>query len=174
LPARLLPPTESKHYDLQSFLEYVERSKLNVESTVYRGTHFEYTVAETLARLGFQIHRVGRSNDLGIDLIGYWHLPPASKDSQSFKLPVVIQCKAAKPTPAMIRELEGASSGAPAGWRGDGVLALLASTSESTAGVSAAVQRSELPLGVLQITREGIVKQFIWNVAAAGAGLEGL
>lgn len=89
-------------------------------------------------------------------------------------MPVLIQCKASKLSPALVRELEGAYAGAPAGWRGEGVLGVLVSTQASTKGVSAAVQRSRWPLGVMQVTREGTVKQFVWNAVAAQAGLEGM
>lgn len=170
LPPRLLPPTHQKHHDLASFLAHTAShpNTTNVTSTVYRGTHFEYTVAHTLRSLDFMLQRTGRSNDLGIDLVGHWMLPARHT------MPVLVQCKAAKSTPAMVRELEGAYAGAPAGWRGDGVLGVLVSTHPATKGVVEAVQRSRLPLAVMQVTREGCVKQFVWNSAAAQAGLEGM
>jgi len=137
---------------------------------------FEYTVAETLKAYDFTLQRIGRSNDLGIDLLGHWALPGRPKGSP---LAVLIQCKAnksIKPSPAMIRELEGAYGGAPSSWRhSDGVLALLVTTQPSTFGVRAAMQRSLRPLGVMQVTAsEGEVKQFIWNASASNVGLEGL
>ncbi|KAK3671557.1 hypothetical protein LTR78_008479 [Recurvomyces mirabilis] len=171
VPRRLLPPTEQKHTDLTSFISYADQQGLSNTSTVYRGTHYEYTVANSLATLNFHLRRIGRANDLGIDLVGHWSLPSSPK---AHALPVLVQCKAAKPTPSMVRELDGTYTGAPAGWQGDGVLALLSSIEPSTKGVQAAVQRSQSPLGVLQITRDGQVKQFLWNAAAAAAGLEGL
>ena len=171
LPPRLLPPISQKHHDLASFLAYADRTAMNTTSTVYRGTHFEYTVADTLRTFSFTLHRTGRSNDLGIDLMGHWTLPV---QEHGRTIPVLIQCKAAKTTPAMVRELEGAYVGAPAGWRGDGVLGVLVSTQAATKGVSAAIQRSRWPLGMMQITREGEMKQFIWNAVAAQIGLDGL
>ena len=167
---------QTKHNDFASFLAYADRVNLSTASTVYKGTHFEYTVAESLKAYGFTLHRTGRSNDLGIDLIGHWMLPGRPKGSP---LPVIVQCKAnksAKPSPAMIRELEGAYGGAPSGWRhGDGVLALLVTTQPSTFGVRAAGQRSMWPLGVMQVTAgQGVMKQFVWNTAASEAGLEGM
>ena len=89
-------------------------------------------------------------------------------------MPVLVQCKASKLTPSMVRELEGAYIGAPSGWRGEGVLAVLVSTVPATKGVSAAVQRSQWPLAVMQIERDGILRQFLWNAKAAEAGLSGL
>ncbi|KAI7164357.1 hypothetical protein KC349_g786 [Hortaea werneckii] len=184
VPPRLLPPTSQKHHDLASFLEYAERTSLNPTSTVYRGTHFEYTAAQALGDYAFKLRRTGRSNDLGIDLVGHWHLPASSATTAGsdtpdagaagHAMPVLVQCKASKLTPSMVRELEGAYIGAPAGWRGDGVLAVLVSTVPATKGVSAAVQRSQWPLAVMQIERDGILKQFLWNAKAAEAGLTGL
>ncbi|KAK0803976.1 hypothetical protein LTR75_007767 [Friedmanniomyces endolithicus] len=174
VPPRLLPPTEPKHHDLSSFLAHVSRNNINTTSTVYKGTHFEYTVAAALRSLNFTLQRTGRSNDLGIDLVGHWSLPSEHGKKKDYHVPVLVQCKAARPTPAMIRELEGAYTGAPAGWRGEGVLALLANVHPSTKGVREAVQRSRWPLGVLQVTREGKVKQFLWNAVAPEVGLEGL
>ncbi|RMY59404.1 hypothetical protein D0864_13226 [Hortaea werneckii] len=184
VPPRLLPPTSQKHHDLASFLEYAERTSLNPKSTVYRGTHFEYTAAQTLGDYAFKLRRTGRSNDLGIDLVGHWILPASSvtaaggnqpsEGDAGHAMPVLVQCKASKLTPSMVRELEGAYIGAPAGWRGDGVLAVLVSTVPATKGVSAAVQRSQWPLAVMQIERDGILRQFLWNAKAAEAGLTGL
>ncbi|KAK5727694.1 hypothetical protein LTR17_012552 [Elasticomyces elasticus] len=173
IPPRLLPPVEQRHHDLPSFLAHAASKALSTTSTVYKGTHFEYTVAAALSNLNFTLQRTGRSNDLGIDLVGQWSLPTERK-KKSYDVPVIVQCKAARPTPSMIRELEGAYTGAPAGWRGDGVLALLVNVHPSTKGVREAVQRSRWPLGVLQVTRDGAIKQFLWNAVAAEIGLEGL
>ncbi|KAK3661162.1 hypothetical protein LTR56_000285 [Elasticomyces elasticus] len=173
IPPRLLPPVEQKHHDLPSFLTHAASKELSTTSTVYKGTHFEYTVAAALSNLNFTLQRTGRSNDLGIDLVGQWSLPTERK-KRTYEVPVIVQCKAARPTPSMIRELEGAYTGAPAGWCGDGVLALLVNVHPSTKGVREAVQRSRWPLGVLQVTRDGAVKQFLWNAVAAEVGLEGL
>lgn len=165
----LLHNTSPHHDSLPSFLEYADRTSLSSNSTVYRGTHYEYTVAERLSYYGFELVRTGKSNDLGIDLVGRWSLP-----STPSELRVIVQCKATKPQPSMIRELEGAYVGAPAGWHGADVLAILVCSKEATKGVRDAVQRSRLPLCVLQITATGKVSQFLWNVRAAECGLEGL
>ncbi|KYG45693.1 hypothetical protein M433DRAFT_48515, partial [Acidomyces richmondensis BFW] len=165
------------HHDLLSFLAYAERSNLNKTSNVYKGTHYEYTVAAALESYNFILQRTGRSNDLGIDLVGHWMLPGSNgKVTEAFgsDIPVLIQCKFAKPTPSMIRELEGTYVGAPAGWNGPNVLALLVSTQQATEGVRAAVQRSKWPLGVVQVTRSGVTRGFLWNAVASEAGLQGL
>ena len=157
------------HHDLTSFLEHSSRMNLDPTTNVFKGTHYEYMVAEALKSFNFTLLRIGRANDLGIDLIGQWHLP-----GDLHELKVLIQCKASRSVPAMIRELEGAYRGAPAGWGNDGVMALLATTRPTTLGIREALQRSRLPMGVLQITGEGRIEQFVWNQAARDARLTGL
>ena len=175
LPARIVQ-TLKHHNDLSSFLAYAARTNLNTSTNVYKGTLYEYTVAASLAPFNFALHRTGRSNDLGIDLLGHFKLPHATKQGMSatHELRVLVQCKAVKPTPSMVRELEGAYVGAPAGWRGESVLALLVANKEATKGVRDALQRSRWPMALLQVTDEGEVRQFLWNPVAAQIGLEGL
>ena len=178
LPPRLLQPS-GNHHDLSSFLAYADRVNLNTSTNVYKGTLYEYTIASVLSRFNFTLHRSGRSNDLGIDLVGHFHLPSAaaksrSKNKSSQELRVLVQCKALKPTPAMVRELEGAYVGAPAGWGSGDVLALLVASKEATKGVRDALQRSRWPMGLMQVTAEGVVKQFLWNAVAEEIGLAGL
>lgn len=165
----LLIQGSKHHHDLKSFLEFAKESKLKETTTVYKGTLFEYTVADVLRSYCFELHRTGRSNDLGIDLLGHWKLP-----GKPHEMRALIQCKATKPTPATIRELEGAYVGAPSAWQGDNVLAMLVSTKSSTTGVVSAVQRSKSPLGVAQIDEKGKVLQLLWNAVAEERGLAGL
>lgn len=157
------------HTSLSEFLNYADAANLSPTSTVYRGTHYEYTVAEALERLAFSLTRVGRASDLGIDLLGSWALPSRPKP-----LNVLIQCKAEAPKPSMIRELEGAVVGAPVRYRGEGTIAILAAAKEATKGVRDAVGRSGLPMAYLNITTEGKIRQFVWNHAAVECGLEGV
>ncbi|KAH0007839.1 hypothetical protein KCU78_g11559, partial [Aureobasidium melanogenum] len=158
-----------RHTSLSEFLDYADAANLSPTSTVYRGTHYEYTVAEALERLAFSLTRVGRASDLGIDLLGSWALPSRPKP-----LNVLIQCKAEAPKPSMVRELEGAVVGAPVRYRGEGTIAILAAAKEATKGVRDAVGRSGLPMAYLNITTEGKIRQFVWNHAAVERGLEGL
>jgi len=170
----LIIPGSDKHNDLQSFLKYAEQSGLKTTSTVYVGTHYEYTVRNSLQRLGFTLTRTGRGNDQGIDLLGHWSIPSLPTDTP---LKVLVQCKARNGSlsPNVIRELEGAFSGAPPGWRGEGVLGLLVATRETTKGVREAMRRSSLPLGFVMVTAdEGKVLQFTWNHEASQRGLEGM
>ena len=170
----LITPGSDKHNDLQSFLKYAEQNELKTTSTVYVGTHYEYTVRNSLQQLGFTLTRTGRGNDQGIDLLGHWSIPSLPADTP---LKVLVQCKARNGSlsPNVIRELEGAFSGAPPGWRGEGVLGLLVATRETTKGVREAMRQSSLPLGFVMVTAdEGKVLQFTWNYEASQQGLEGM
>ena len=91
-------------------------------------------------------------------------------------LKVLLQCKAraTKSTPAEVRELEGAFVGAPAGWRGSEVLALLVSQKEATKGVRDALGRSRWPMGFVMCTRQGKVLQMLWNRKAEELALLGV
>ena len=135
------------HNDLASFLAYADFTALSPTTTVYLGTHYEYMVSASVARLGFVTTRVGGASDLGIDLLGHWSLP-----SLPHSLPAIIQCKATAPQAAFIRELEGAMQSAPAGWQGDNVIALLAASKVATKGVRDAIARSSYPMAFLYIT----------------------
>lgn len=167
--AYLLVQSTKSHHDLQSFVDFTKKHGLSTLTSVYKGTHFEYTVAEALKTFGFDLHRTGKSNDLGIDLLGTWRLPGQKED-----LKVFVQCKVTRPMPATVRELEGAYVGAPAGWQGGSTIALLVSSKPATKGVVTAVQRSKSPIGVLQIDGDGVPKQFLWNAVAGESGLAGL
>jgi hypothetical protein len=194
-----LKPT-SLHHDLPTFLAHAHRVGLSPTSTTYIGTRYEYTVARTLRRFGFDLKRTGGRGDAGIDLLGVWHLPPALAPQP---LRVLVQCKAlkAKLGPNLIRELEGAFVGAPAGFRAKqgsagGVVGILVSPREATRGVREAMGRSRWPMVwiMLEVAMqqhqrgrqatasgeedagggEGKVRQVLWNKAAGEAGLEGL
>ncbi|KAH0557030.1 hypothetical protein GP486_005183 [Trichoglossum hirsutum] len=170
------PPAASgavpNHHDLPSFLAYASRVGLPPASSTYIGTLYEYTVLSSLKRLGFSLSRVGGRADAGIDLVGEWKLPFIPQSP----LKVLVQCKSHKrsPGPSLVRELEGAFAGAPAGWRGDGVLGVLAATREATRGVRDALGRSRLPLCFLKVSPEGRVEQCLWNSVCEREGLEGV
>ncbi|RDA95160.1 hypothetical protein CP533_1927 [Ophiocordyceps camponoti-saundersi (nom. inval.)] len=168
---KLPDASSAQHSDLASFLDYAQRSGLNSQSTVYVGTHYEYTVAESLARLGFSLRRVGGASDLGTDLVGTWALPNFPRPMR-----VLLQCKAgvARVGPHYVRELEGAYTGAPAGWRGDDVLAVLVCERPATRGIRNSLGRSRWPLAFLCCSRQGHLSQLLWNCRAESEGLEGL
>ena len=169
--AKLVTPN---HDDLPSFLDYASRIGLSPTSTTYVGTCYEYIVQSTLRRLGFSLIRIGGRNDSGVDLHGTWHLP-----TNPYPLHVIMQCKALKGRlgPNLVRELEGAFIGAPAGWRGEGVLGILVSPKSATTGVREAIGRSKWAMGWIMVENEdgkGRVRQMLWNRAAAKIGLEGV
>lgn len=163
------PTTE--HNDLPSFLKYASRIDLNIQSTTYVGTHYEYTVKSVFEGLGMSLKRMGGKSDYGIDILGTWSLPSAPQP-----LKVLIQCKALaeKVRPQVARELEGAFVGAPRGWRGSGVLGFLVSPRPATKGVREALGRSRWPMGYALCTADGKILQILWNKRAEQEGLEGI
>ncbi|KAI0597932.1 hypothetical protein F4775DRAFT_558153 [Biscogniauxia sp. FL1348] len=170
------PPPEARtdaHHDLVSYASYAARTGLDVKSTTFVGTRYEYTVAAALARYGFRIRRVGGPSDCGIDLLGTWAVPAALTPIR-----VILQCKVASRgtaiRPSIIRELEGTFVGAPAGWRGAGVLGLFVAPKPATKGVREAMGRSRWPMGFICCSDEGVLKQLIWNRKAEENGLEGM
>ncbi|EGD87327.1 hypothetical protein H112_05867 [Trichophyton rubrum D6] len=178
LPVPPAPPT-SQHNDLRSFLDYAERTSLSTQSTTYVGTLYEYTVQQSLKRHRIDLTRIGGRADCGIDLVGTWSLPPLRSRSTSTAaqpLRILVQCKALKTKvgPNLIRELEGTFSGAPVGWRGEGILGMLVSTREATKGVRDALVKSRYPLIWALAELDGSMRQFLWNRRAAEVGLEGL
>ncbi|KAK8079925.1 hypothetical protein PG997_007743 [Apiospora hydei] len=162
-----------EHYDTTSYATYAQRTGLDTKSTTYVGTHYEYQVASTLRRLGFDVKRVGGRGDFGIDLIGTWVVPSSPRP-----LRVIMQCKAAATKtmigPRLIRELEGAFVGAPPGWRGDGVIGLLVAQKPATKGVRDSLGRSRWPMGFISCLPDGKVQQMLWNRPAEDEGLAGL
>ncbi|KAI1744134.1 hypothetical protein F4680DRAFT_282557 [Xylaria scruposa] len=170
-------PSKDQHHDLASYLAYAERTGLDVESKVFIGTQYEYNVASILRPLGFDLRRIGGQSDKGIDLLGTWSVPSTP---EHLPLRTLIQCKAysttkaAKIGPQFIRELEGAYLGAPSGWRGSGVIALLVTQRPATKGVREALANSRWPLGYVSCSREGVLEQMLWNRRAEEEGLEGM
>ncbi|KAK6219533.1 hypothetical protein QIS74_05035 [Colletotrichum tabaci] len=164
------PPT-THHHDLASFLAYAERTGLDTFSTVYVGTHYEYTVSLTLSQYGIQAVRVGGASDNGIDLLGTWDIPSRTKPVR-----VILQCKGGTQRigPSLVRELEGSFIGAPVGWRGDGVIAFLVSEKTASKGVREALGRSRWPMGFVSCSSDGFVQQMLWNQRAEEEGLRGL
>ncbi|KAK4644368.1 hypothetical protein QC761_304155 [Podospora bellae-mahoneyi] len=170
-PLPLAPTTN--HSSLPTFLTYASHTSLDSTSTVYIGTHYEYTAILSLTSLAFTLHRVGGRSDYGIDLLGFWSPIPNSPDPP---LRVLAQCKVTKTAkPVYIRELEGAFVGAPPGWRSKGVIGALVAEKTATKGVRDAIGRSKWPMMYIVCSREGVVSQMLWNQRAVEeGGLEGL
>lgn len=168
-PSRSSSSRLAKHWDLASFEEYALKHNLKKDTSVYRGNHYEYTVMEALKQYGFAMWKTGRANDLGIDLLGNWDLP-----AEPHELRVLVQCKASKPRPAYVRELEGAFSGAPAGWKDGNAMAMLITRDPATPGTIEALMRSAHPMAFAQITELGEMRQLYWNDAAQKSRLTGI
>ncbi|KAI1437206.1 hypothetical protein GGR50DRAFT_120107 [Xylaria sp. CBS 124048] len=168
-------PSKDEHADVASYRAYAERTGLDIESKVFVGTHYEYSVAAALRRLGFDLRRVGGHSDRGIDLLGTWSVPSVP---EHLPLRVILQCKAwarsAKIGPQFIRELEGACLGAPPGWRGSGVIGLLVSMQPATRGIRESLAHSRWPLAYVSCSGNGVLQQMLWNQKAEEEGLEGM
>ncbi|KII91181.1 hypothetical protein PLICRDRAFT_51358 [Plicaturopsis crispa FD-325 SS-3] len=86
-------------------------------STVHRGVAFEQKCLQLLQqRMSMSLRRVGGKSDGGIDLQGWWWLPPLDRpsgehgaDTGRRRLRVLAQCKAEKKKmgPNYVREMEG-------------------------------------------------------------------
>ena len=149
-------PASSNQSDLPTL---VPEPCLTAPSSLHVGTSYEYLCARTLPLLGFtSLIRTGGRSDRGIDLLAHWILPsgahsPSPSDAkntlqsqsdlraQNRVIKALIQCKAhaRKPSPDMIRELEGALSGAER--EKEEVIGVLCAKREATAGVREAVRR---------------------------------
>ena len=163
---------DASHTDLDTFLEYADRTELDVQSKVYIGTHYEYTVQNLLASAYFfTLTRIAGANDRGVDLLGYWRLP-----SLPHPIRVLIQCKVtSKLQPRVVRELEGTFAGAPAGWNDEAnTLAILTGTAEATKGIRDAMSSSNVGLVWMSVTQDGVLRQMLWNEKARTMGLEGI
>ena len=169
------PPSSSQHTSLESYLAYAQDTKLSKSSTTYVGTYYEYLCAISLRRLGFDLTRTGGRADAGVDLLGTWQLPDASRP-----LRCIAQCKnlKAKAGPNLVRELEGAFAGAPAGWRGEDVVGVLCAGREATKGVREAIRNARRGLVWCQIEDMGAgmgrVRQMLWNQRVGALGAEGV
>lgn len=181
-------PTTTQHSDLASFQSYAKRTGLDEASTVYVGTHYEYTVAAHLAKYGFALRRIGGARDRGTDLVGTWTLPSPPPESAAFStspppppppFKVLVQCKAGvgqRVGPQHMRELEGALAGAPPGWRQEGrVLAVMVCERPATKGVRDALGHSRWPMAFVYCEGGGgAVRQMLWNKRAEENGLHGV
>lgn len=172
----ILPqPSSPHHSSLASFIAHTKETGLSTSSTIYVGTYYEYLCALTLRRFGFTLTRTGGRSDAGIDLRGSWQLPELSQPLQC-----IVQCKKlkAKAGPNLVRELEGAFVGAPARWRGEGVVGVLCAGREATKGVRDAIRSARKALVWCQVQDMGDgvgrVRQLLWNQRVSALGAEGV
>lgn len=168
LPPRIQAVAKvQEHYDLKSYLQWGEQHGKNPDTTVYRGTVYEYRVGESLSEYGFELRRSGQKGDKGIDWIGVWKLPNEAD------IKVLISCKLSKPKPVFLRELAD-RTGAPAGWNDKSVMSFLVSAHPPSRGMLKTMERSDLPMGFIQISSHGPPIIFAWNSVAGTSSLAGL
>ncbi|KAI9731157.1 MAG: hypothetical protein M1834_005350 [Cirrosporium novae-zelandiae] len=167
------------HHDLPTFLAYATGKELDPTSTVYVGTHYEYTVASSLSRISMTLTRVGGRSDAGVDLLGHWHLPSTSPPYAP--LPVLVQCKAFQASSnwsAIMREMEGSLASAPRGWRKEGAsggaVGIVVGPRTATRGVRTTIANSSWPLCWVMCETDGRLTQVIWNGRAERLGLLGI
>ncbi|KAF8488080.1 hypothetical protein JB92DRAFT_3130192 [Gautieria morchelliformis] len=141
-------------------------------STVHRGVTFEKRSLEILqSQLSMSLQKVGGRSDGGIDLQGWWWLPPTRRaPSASHTLPtwtgidgiprrrirVLGQCKAEKKKmgPNYVREMEGVLGRHNTQERRDPVVGLLVSQSAFTRSTVLRAFSSRIPLFLLHIPPE--------------------
>ncbi|KAJ7770567.1 hypothetical protein B0H16DRAFT_1515929 [Mycena metata] len=147
-------------------------SQVTPLSTTFRGTFFEERSMKILQdHLSMSLRRVGGKSDGGIDLMGWWWLPPTefeSGDAQTVpvakrrRLRVLAQCKAEKKkaSPKYVREMEGVlhrymsllnSPGDAASTSQYPLVALLVSESPFTKSTVLRAQSSPVPFFLLHI-----------------------
>jgi Protein of unknown function (DUF2034) len=97
----------------QRLLSTACASQASQLSTTHRGTAFEERSLKILHdHMSMSLRRVGGKSDGGIDLLGWWWLPPAdpsASESRRRRIRVIAQCKAEKKktSPKYVREMEG-------------------------------------------------------------------
>lgn len=131
-------------------------------STTHRGTAFEERALHILQQhLSMSLRRVGGKSDGGIDLLGWWWLPPQDSlqvgpeepTAPRRRLRVLAQCKAEKKPmgPKYVREMEGVmyrhTHADPADAR---AVAVLVSESAFTKAAVLRAQSSPVPFLLLQ------------------------
>ncbi|KAF9911189.1 hypothetical protein EC991_004413 [Linnemannia zychae] len=152
------------HNDLQSF----EELEHNLDSTIYRGTRFEYQTQEILRKtLGIYTQRSAGTGDLGVDLRGTWFLPLSASPKPGDMvrhLKVIVQCKtmASKIGPKFVRELQGSLS-----FETQPTMAILAVSSDYTKQALLPYTKSVWPMALVVIdTETEVCSKLMWNTAA--------
>ncbi|KAF9570732.1 hypothetical protein EC968_001463 [Mortierella alpina] len=158
------PNGGGSHNNLQSF----EDLDHNTDSTIYRGTLFEYQTQEILRDcLGIYTQRSAGNNDYGVDLRGTWFLPLSASPKPGDMvrhLKVIVQCKRmnSKIGPKFVRELQGSLS-----YESQPTMAILAVSSEFTKQALLPYAKSLWPMALVVIdTKTNECRKLMWNRAA--------
>lgn len=145
---------KNEHKDLESFLLIKD---INTESSVYKGTLYEYETISCLQKnFGIITKRVGGTGDSGIDFRGGWNLPNGQK------LDLIGQCKnySNKCPPSSVRELEGVVLGL----KSENTLGILSSKSGFSQEAINRFKASTCPLIIVSVINNGEkCKSFMWN-----------
>ena len=160
--------SELKHCDTKSFLKYVQSTSLDITTTYYKGTLYEYAVCDGLRKFNIFNTRCGGCNDQGVDLRGKWYLEDSGDHGEQRILPVIVQCKADAKSigPRYVRELEGTLS-----IESPGTVGILAAHSSFSERSLRTASSSELPMILARVQslecgfNEPVVTSFIWNKA---------
>lgn len=150
-------------------------------STTHIGKAYETQCLQFLNhQLFMSLSQVGGKGDGGIDLRGWWWLPPNTPDDNSKRIRVLVQCKAEtkKPGPQLIREMEGTvrrsmdENTSTIDRRSDlkPFIAILCSRSGFTRGAIHSVLSSPIPMMALHIPNlpntsipESYLAGAVWN-----------
>lgn len=122
-PVQILAASGARHRCLstssRSWAAWIDEAAPK-RSTVEIGTSYENLSRDVLSSLfpGMTLDRVGGAHDGGIDLRGWWLVPPpvsSEPSTEPIRIRVIVQCKAEskKSGPVHLRELHGAYTAQP-------------------------------------------------------------
>ncbi|TFK47580.1 hypothetical protein OE88DRAFT_1665786 [Heliocybe sulcata] len=151
-------------------------------SATHKGVAFEKRSLRILQEhLSMSLQRIGGKDDGGVDLRGWWWLPPphmtvnnANEDRRRVR--VIAQCKAEKKKmgPNYVRELEGVMHRDLTEEAPYAAVALLISESAFTASTLRLAQSSKIPLLLLHLPSDDdesglpVISTAFWNSALMG------
>ncbi|TDL24611.1 hypothetical protein BD410DRAFT_719125 [Rickenella mellea] len=161
------------------------------KSTVEKGLQFEKrSLALLQAQMSMSLHHVGGKDDGGIDLQGWWWLPPLSLHNIPFRrrLRILAQCKAEKKRmgPNYVREIEGvlhryahtSKPESPSEYPSHPTVGLLISESEFTKSTIVQALSSPIPLLIIHLpplnedssddVENASIGYALWNPALGG------
>lgn len=158
---------------------FVIKRLRGAESNYVQGTAFENRSLDLLSsRLSMSLRRIGGAGDGGIDLLGWWWLPPITTspsvplNNDRRRIRVLAQCKAhnKKSGPTHVREMEGVMHRHIAtGGNGTGMVAMVISQAQFTPGTLKRAHSSPIPLFLLHLPRQASVDASVGEETAESA-----
>lgn len=156
----------------------------DTESSVARGTRYEHLCRALMSQMfGMELERTGGAGDRGIDLRGWWQLPPAPTSALALtsvtqphlrrqrRIRIVAQCKCQdeggkKMGPALVREMEGVM------FRESSAVSVSKAHREVTQATgSVAVDEDDVPLAGIMLSSSGFSKQALLQVRSSNVPL---